>query len=63
MLNNEVYKNLGDQDKDAIVNDIFEKNPHNNPTEKLDIPTENKEPEVILGDGPANLGEENVVLK
>lgn len=63
MLNNEVYKNLSDQDKDAIVNDIFEKNPHNNPTEKLDIPTENKEPEVILGDGPANLGEENVVLK
>lgn len=63
MLNNEIYKNLSDQDKDAIVNDIFEKNPHNNPTEKLDIPTENKEPEVILGDGPANLGEENVVLK
>lgn len=63
MLNNEVYKNLSDQDKDAIVNDIFEKNPHNNPTEKLDIPTENKEPEVILGDGPANLGEEDVELK
>lgn len=63
MLNNEVYKNLSDQDKDAIVNDIFEKNPHNNPTEKLDIPTENKEPEVILGDGPPNLGEEDVELK
>lgn len=63
MLNNEVYKNLSDQDKDAIANDIFEKNPHNNPTEKLDIPTENKEPEVILGDGPANLGEEDVELK
>lgn len=63
MLDNEVYQNLSDQDKDAIANDICEKNPHNNPTEKLDLPTENKEPEVILGDGPANLGEEDVELR